>query len=920
MDVENFESARNIAVELLPPSGEVSIEMIADAVARVMALKPLSDSAREALVRQLEAAYMVVVDEPGALDGSHTDHVKWLEDHRGDIDWSLWRRYVQYLRTVKTRPPRVIDRLDEVTDSILERLENPDRSGSWDRRGMVVGHVQSGKTENYIGLICKAADAGYPVIVVLAGMEDNLRSQTQMRVDECVLGFNTQQSRNFDQANVRLGVGRMPAVPLYPVNSLTSSAPDGDFSRRIATTIGLHLRGGPPLVLVIKKNKSILENLIGWLTSLEGVKSQGSDRVRVAGIPLLVIDDECDHASINTRPEDPDSDPTTINRLIRKLLDTFEQSVYVGYTATPFANIFIDVASENAERHGENLFPRDFIISLKRPSDYIGADRVFGLNADDELGIEAVEPMPIFRKVNDFSDWLAPRHKVDTTVGAAMPESLRDALHAFVLTCAARRARGQEAVHNSMLVHVTRFVAVQRQVYDQIESELAFIRQSIRYDEGGGPVAAQLQTMWLEDFEPTTAAFDDAELPSLSWEDVEPHLVPAVLKIEMRLVNGSAQEALDYFQRPEGISVIAVGGAKLSRGLTLEGLSVSYYLRTSNAYDTLLQMGRWFGFRPGYMDLCRLYTTNELRLWYRETTFAAEELLQQFDEMALMGASPQEFGLRVRRSPQGMVVTAAGKMRSATRQRVTFSESIVETVVFDVGESAVAANLDAADRLVQSVSGDCTRQPVTGGGRDPRLAVWSGVPTGSVREFLLSYKAHEGAVKARPLLLEQYISAQEAREPAELVEWTVVLLSVFDGPAATIGGHEIGLVTRKSQEDAGSFAIKRLLSPSDEFLDFSDDEMSQVRSMTASMFEQGLIKTKSGKPPALPNGAAVRRVRPARRGLLLLYPLDPGPAGIGGSAPVIGFGISFPRSQHVDAGAIEYDVNRVYVVDGQGEE
>lgn len=917
-DDANFEPARNIAIAVLPSGVEVPRELITDAVDQAMGLKPLTEVARTALIRQLEAAYTIVVGEADSIDRVDPNHQKWLEDRRVEIPWNLWRRYVQYLRTVKNRPPRVIDRLDDVTDSVLARLENPGRTGPWDRRGMVVGHVQSGKTENYIGLICKAFDAGYPVIVVLAGMEDNLRSQTQMRIDECVLGFNTQQRRAFDQANSRMGVGSMPGVPLYPVNSLTSSAQNGDFSRNVATQIGIHLRGGAPLVLVIKKNKAILENLIGWLTSFDGVKREGSDKVRVPGVPLLVIDDECDHASINTGLEDKDADPTTINRLIRKLLDTFEQSAYVGYTATPFANIFIDPASEGAERHGENLFPRDFIVSLKRPSDYIGADRVFGLDADDELGFEPVEPMPIFRKVNDTFEWLEAKHKVDAVVGGAMPVSLRQALRAFILTCAARRARGQGSAHNSMLVHVTRFVNVQKQVADQIEDELAFIRQSIRYDEAGGQEAIQLRNLWEEDFEPTTHAFGDDELTAMTWEKLLPHLEPAVATIEMRLVNGRSEEALDYFQSEGGISVIAVGGAKLSRGLTLEGLSVSYYLRTSSAYDTLLQMGRWFGFRPGYMDLCRLYTTSELHRWYRETTFAAEELLQQFEEMSLMGASPQEFGLRVRRSPQGLVVTAAGKMRTATKQTVTFSQSVAETLVFDVRPGSLEKNREVANRLVESLDALTDAQSPAGEARDPRISVWSGVSSELVRDFLSSFKAHDGSVKAKPKLLEQYIAAQERRDPPELVEWTVTLLSVADGPLGVIGGHKIGLLTRKTQDAAG-LSLKRLLNPADEYLDFSNEEINRARSKTTDMFEQGLIRTKDGKPPSVPNARAVRQVRPARRGLLMVYPLDPVEAGLEGSEAVIGFAVSFPKSHHADEGAIEYNVNVVYANDDLGE-
>jgi hypothetical protein len=213
----------------------------------------------------------------------------------------------------------VVNRLDDVTDQILGRLENPKRTGTWDRRGMVVGYVQSGKTANYTGLICKAADAGYKVIVVLAGTDDSLRSQTQLRLDEGLLGFDTQQRRNYDQANSRIGVGRLSGAVLYPVNSLTSSAQKGDFKKSMAQQIGVNPGGNDPLLLVVKKNKSILNNVISWITSFDARREGEDDRAVVPNVPILVIDDECDHASVNTRADDPDVDPTAINACIRNL-------------------------------------------------------------------------------------------------------------------------------------------------------------------------------------------------------------------------------------------------------------------------------------------------------------------------------------------------------------------------------------------------------------------------------------------------------------------------------------------------------------------------------------------------------------------------------------------------------------------------
>lgn len=916
MTTDFYYKAQNIAVQLLPGTGVVSEEEIADAVGQATTLIKLPDTLRDQLIRDLQAAYTVTVGEAGALDGGG-DHAEWLPERRKDIQWNLWMRYMRYLQEAKGFPPPVVNRLDDVTDQILQRMEDPKRSGGWDRRGMVVGHVQSGKTANYTGLICKAADAGYKVIVVLAGIDDSLRSQTQLRLDEGLLGFDTQQRRNYDQANSRIGVGRLSGAVLYPVNSLTSSAQKGDFKKATARQIGVNPGGNDPLVLVVKKNKSILNNLISWITSFDARVPAGGERPVVHGVPLLVIDDECDHASVNTKNDDPDLDPTAINRCIRNLLASFNQSAYVGYTATPFANIFITPESTASDVHGEDLFPRDFIVSLKRPSDYVGATKVFGLEGDVELGLEAVDALPITRTVSDHEDWIPSTHKNGHPVPDPVPSSLREALLSFVLVCTARRARGQGTSHNSMLVHVTRFTNVQQQVAEQIEEELGFIKQRIKYGDGtrSDSLMEELRGLWESDFERTTKSFDDPELVYLPWDLLSEHLDPAVSKIEVRTVNGLSIEALEYFNKPNGISVIAIGGAKLSRGLTLEGLSVSYYLRTSRMYDTLLQMGRWFGFRPGYMDLCRLYTTAELQRWYKDTALANEDLLVQFEEMALAGGTPSDFGLRVRQSADGLVVTAAGKMRSGTRMKLTFSGAISETIIFDLQQSVITENLQAVNDLVRRM--DASGEVSLVGGSDRKNHVWHGIGSESVADFFEEFRTHPQATKAQSSVMAKYIRARVRDAPAELTDWTVALLS---NPEETvdIAGHVVGRTKRAhfpttDKKSADVYAIRRLLSPADELIDLSKEEMDRAQALTEEWWERGVIRSKSTTPPSQPNGRAIRRCRPPRRGLLLIYALDEREAG--GSqlgVPIMGIAVSFPDSQGSGAGAIEYVVNNVY--------
>jgi hypothetical protein len=484
---------------------------------------------------------------------------------------------------------------------------------------MVVGSVQSGKTANYIGLINKAVDAGYKLIIVLAGIHENLRSQTQLRVDEGVLGFDTQKSRRLNQDNRWIGVGKLPGERLH-IHSLTSSAEEGDFNKSIAENIGVMI-GSDPVVLVVKKNtkkgnetrpdSGPLGNLLSWILHVAGTDDPTSGRRMVKNVPLLLIDDEADNASINTRgrreANQDDVDVSAINGKIREILKSFEKSAYVGYTATPFANIFVNPDAETP-KHGEDLFPRSFIINVNAPSNYVGPAKVFGLRGDADAGIEARDGLPIVRHVplgigelpvNDYAapDAFPPKHKKDH-VPTRLPGSLQTAIRAFVVAAAARRARGQGLKHCSMLVHVTRFVDVQNRTVELVKAELRGLQRRLEHGDGQRrpTLMEEFEALWQSDFVPVTKALGPDAGPPVTWEQVAAELHAAAAKIVVMPINGYAAEALDYKEHEvQGRSVIAIGGDKLSRGLTLEGLTVSYFLRTTRMYDTLMQMGRWFG-------------------------------------------------------------------------------------------------------------------------------------------------------------------------------------------------------------------------------------------------------------------------------------------------------------------------------------
>lgn len=921
-----YQTIRNIAQELIKNLGTVTPDGIREQVAVAMRLVPPGSSIdADALVRDLEARFNVWIGGASILDSNDVEeHVPWLPARRGDIQWDFWGRYRDYLVSTKGFEPAVTDRLYELTDSVLERLEDPRRPGPWDRRGMVVGHVQSGKTANYTGLICKAIDAGYRLVIILTGMHNDLRSQTQLRIDEGVLGIDTRRTLAFsaDARNHLIGVGRHPWPRRLVANTLTSSLESGDFRRAVADNAGV-IPGNDPLVLVVKKNGSVLDNLYAWAVAVVGNRDQASGRMLVRDVPLLLIDDEADLASVNTKkvPVDdegnllPDEDPTRINGAIRKLLHLFDRKAYVAYTATPFANVFIH-PDYGTTLHGPDLFPRNFIVSLPAPSNYVGPAQVFGLEAAPDAAIERSAGVDIIRDANDQDTWLPVDHKKEF-VPQVLPVSLIKAIHSFILACAARTARGQGQQHKSMLVHVTRFTRVQGIIRDMVRTEVGNIRRRLEFGEGAAPtLVPQLKELWERDFVATSNSLPEYVQTPIRWEQVEPLLLRETMKIEVRAINGTAQDALAYAENErDGLSVIAIGGDKLSRGLTLEGLSTSYYLRASRMYDTLMQMGRWFGYRPGYLDLCRLYTSDELVYWYRHITLANEELRQEFDMMAAAYQSPEEFGLRIRTHPSGLLVTAANKLRNGTVLRLGYDGDLSETIIFDRNETVLRSNLRALELLVGDMGGvsSTTSKP-----NDRVRFRWDRVPGTRIAEFLDSFKTHERNRKVRTELLALYIRAQLDQPEPELTEWTVAILSKGSEGAEryTVADCDVSLTSRARYPATVPphprfLRIRQLHSPRDEAIDLDKGEEDKARQRSRQLppTRRSSGGTGEGAGPANElRPLAIREARPKQRGLLLFYLLqhpDSDPA-----LPPVGIVLSFPKSS--TATTIEYVVNNTY--------
>lgn len=878
---------------------------IENAVDMVLAIPLYSSINREQLLREASHHILRHIDDFSILEGKERRE-PWLLDRKSSIQWNFWNRYKQYLEDEKNFAPRVLNNVDRLTDRILDNLFDPTREGiKIAKKGLVVGQVQSGKTSNYTGLICKAADAGFRFIIVLAGMHNNLRSQTQLRLDEGFLGFDTQFLRALKEEKVFLGVGAIRRDLI--AHPLTSSEEQGDFSASFAKTVGTNFRTNEPIIAVVKKNSHVLGRLTSWLTSNADITSEG--RI-IKSKSLLLIDDEADNASINTKREHEEA--AKINQHVRNLLRLFGKSAYVGYTATPFANIFISVKND------DDIFPRDFIINLPAPDNYIGPARVFGLKPHDEGAVSTDEVLPIVNCIRDFSNVIPDRHNQDNTISSEIPESLRIAIRCFIIVCAIRRLRGQREVHNSMLVHVSRLIAWQGQVKNLVEEVFYDYRNKIQIE-------------WAETMEDFRRTFEedsddyqsfvtiskqilnapalrdiDTRVATHDWESVRRELNEAAQRIEVREINGSSGDALNYYDnQKKGLSVIAIGGDKLSRGLTLEGLSVSYYLRPTKMYDTLMQMGRWFGYRPGYVDLCRLFTSQELNEWFAHIAYASEELRSEFNYMADARSTPEQYALKVRTHPGQLQISAANKTRRAVEVNISWAGKLVESYLLPKKIEAIQSNLDALITLIENMGGIQDPEPYKS---DSFL--WRGIEVEHIQTFLNKFTIPDSLLTSRPTFLEKYICDQV--RIGEMRTWNIALMSK-SGTNARLNilkeekVFSIGQFTRREdiqRSDEIKYAIKnaRIISKSDEFMDVTPEIMIEIKRRTLEVWEQKENKKPDEQPPKEPNPLIYRNeFRSKNTPLLILYLIDPVDSTeqsnfplLKGTPPLAAFAIAFP--------------------------
>lgn len=790
---------------------------------------------------------------PPMLVEDKSDENNWYPGADLIADGRFWPSLKHHLSNVKQWTPEAVQSIHDASDRIVAWLQSP-WAGSIKTRGLVVGYVQSGKTANFTAVIAKAADAGYRFFIVLSGTKRSLRSQTQQRLEQELI-----------QLNPDIWFSPTTMHDFRPIGNVNFFLSDKKHDK---------------VLCVVKKNSSILKKLIAWL------KSASSDVLRQC--PFLIIDDEADEASVNTARNQTQYDPenvnrTAINRHLVTLLNMLPKAAYIGYTATPFANVLID------PRLGD-LYPGDFIVSLPKPDGHFGTERIFGRErllqdeTDEEFeGIDMVRLIPQEELVD-----LQPK-RYDHSFEPTVTPSLRAALHYFWMASAARIVRGQLDEHSTMLIHTTQLIAVHNNTREQVEGYRRSVLSRLQ-GSSANDLLEQMVVQWDDELErvpPKNMGYEPVE-----FEELQPYLLDVIGRNEVVVDNSRSQYRLTY----DGNSKIqiAIGGNTLSRGLTLEGLIVSFFVRAARAYDTLLQMGRWFGYRPGYADVPRLWMTAELQGHFFDLATIEEEIRQDIENYSLMGMTPRQFGVRIRTHPD-LNITATAKMQHAVNAQVSYDENHVQTVLFEHRQREwLQQNIAATDHFISKLQQ--TQIPEHRNGHH----IFYGVTASDIITFLGEYQFHENNRALSSKLLIDYIRDQN--EYGVLRTWNIVLRGVTardkkDRGTISLGGLTLPLLERARRKFPEEHAhIGVLMSKGDIGADLKRDS-KQLRGENDNQLK------------------ALRQEDMPGVGLLVIYPIakdsEPGKqaktkVALAAAADVIGLGLVFPSAVGESRGAQSY--------------
>lgn len=805
----------------------------------------------EEMLRRHETATekIATLDEPLALGRENA--LRWYAGPRADDkNWPAFEK-----RLLRSLDPDQVKKIDEASDRVVAMIDHP-ATATFRSRGLVVGHVQSGKTINFNAVVSKAADRGYRMFIVLSGITNSLRQQTQTRLIRDLVDLNP---------------------PLW--HQITK--PEHDFVPPPNAQSFLASKD-QRLLLVVKKNGPVLRKLRDWLEEA---------REQLVNCPTLIIDDEADQATVATRK---------INPLIRDVIGRIPKVCYVGYTATPFANLLIDPVDE------EDFYPRDFILSLPRGKAYQGPETLFGRNpldgedpAEVPGGLDMIRTVP----VNELNSLRPGNRAALAGFAPRATPSLRRAVLWFWLATAVRYARGQSDEHSSMLIHAHS----DTRVHDSYEPVLRALRDEVTCGlREETDVVEELRDLWVEE----AGKVDPMQWGNtvLQFDAVLARLEDVVVTTRIVMDHYRSTDRLDYDSGPA--NVIAVGGNTLSRGLTLEGLVVSYFVRSSNVYDSLLQMGRWFGYRQGYEDLPRIYMPEETRRWFAHLATVEAEMRLEIDRYLTEHSSPLDMAVRIRSHPK-MRVTAPAKSKNAVRAAASYGGQLVETRYFPCektpeDEQWHADNASAVEALMVKAH----REGRVDSSVAPGRSLWRDVPLQPVLDFIDAYRFHPKTVDAARDLMREYIKRRN--KSGALARWNIGVIGQRPAPgskAVTLpGGVVVGRVTRTRLGDSSA-----------------NDPVADIKTLTGSRDEALDLEIPPGEKQV--NRTLLQRLRvkqQAERGLILLYPIDaespvpvrrrngvvgivPGRAPLDAPGEVVwGVAVVFPQPTGADA-TVEYD-------------
>lgn len=836
---QNF--VRQALIDRMRRHGE-TVDRAAEWYAQGMGLPLREFSEAVEDIRRAGRRNMLLDSPPGVYDSGLEAEARMAGWYTGPEDGDeIWPRLKARLAESGMR--EVVDEIDQASTKVVAHLADP-HIQNLSKRGLVLGYVQSGKTANYTAVMAKAADAGYCLFIVLSGLHNNLRRQTQVRLDGDIVDHDWV--------------------------ALTSAT--ADFGHIVNGAA--FLNGRVKSIAVVKKNQARLKRLRDWLRDIPP-----NIRRRT---PILLLDDEADQATPNSATAADQL--SKINELIREIWAEIPTGTYLGYTATPFANIFMD------PNDTEELYPADFIIDLPRPDAYFGAERVFGREPIDD----ADTPDPGMDVIRDIPDEdaveLRPPSSRDAREGfdPRIPASLDAAIVWFIVATSIRRARGHASKHSSMLIHTTHYIQPHFAMRDRVKSRIMALRSEVKKAD-----YSRFKASFEEESE---RAIDVATEALPQWETLKTYIEQVLSAVRVVVDNGESEDRLDYASgNGTSETVIAIGGGTLSRGLTLEGLVVSYFTRTSNTYDTLLQMGRWFGYRPGYEDLPRIWMQPSLADEFRFLALVEEEIRRDIADMEQQQVTPRELGLRVRAHPGRLAIVARNKMRHASVVEVSFSGKRLQTFIFsEQDHTVIRKNREAVEAFVNAIS-------LSSSWTKPKpLPRWcaNDVPASVVTQLISDYEFHVNHTGMRAEHMADWIS-----RIAPDSQWNIVVIGSNakhrdeNGKPIDLGSVDIGLPEsvpcvnraplRYPGVETGVANIKALMSHADWFADFDDSEK---------------IPRERQKNPR-----ELRRKYAEGRGLVVVYPISKNSIPLGSkkdlekrrqlSSPehLFGIGIIFPE-------------------------